>query len=335
MPKRRNKKIYADVKPWVMAAITEESRLRKGLLWKNEPTADDVYQERLRRVRFLRKHGKVNAQADKVANRLDACEVGNRCLSGACPECGRIFQRWFVRRSGAFIAQHLDCSGRELVAITIVSIKAITQPEHLNEFSIVDFLRRLKYALKKVGLVIALGAVDFSFNEDHDGKYESFWCPHIYLFAAVDDKKSMKECLRKLFGSNLSVPKPVKIKTFANSTYGISYALKMKFKRRIGYDEIKIEKDGNIRKCRNTSRDKLRAEERLELFIYLDQIGLAPRVIYYGAEPKMISTGVEIQRISGCRIKPIERNGKRRCLETKRSRLSGKQQEKMTTLHIE
>jgi hypothetical protein len=82
-------------------------------------------------------------------------------------------------------------------------------------------------------------------------------------------------------------------------------ALKMKFKRRIGYDEIKIGKHGNIRKCRNTSRDKLRAIERLELFMYLDQIGLVPRVIYYGSEPKINSIGVTIERPHGHRIKPF------------------------------
>jgi hypothetical protein len=220
MPKKRGKTIYADVKPWVIAAIAEESRLPKDLLWENEPTADEMYQERLRRVRFLRKHGKANSQADMVANRLEGCEVGNRCLSGACPECSRLFQRWFVRRSETFIAENLDCARRELVAITIVPIKATTRPGHLNRFSIVDFQRRLKYALKEVKLDVALGAFDFSFNEDYDGKYEPFWYPHIYLFATIDERKSIKAGLRKLFRSSETVPKPVKIKVFANSTYG-------------------------------------------------------------------------------------------------------------------
>jgi hypothetical protein len=222
MAKKRSGTIYADVKPWVEAAIAEESRLRKDLLWKNEPTADDVYQERLRRVRFLRKLGKVSAQADMVADRLERCEVGNRCLSGACPECFRLFQRWFVRRSETFIAEHLERSDHELVAITIVPIKAITQPGYLNRVSIGDFQRRLKDALKAVGLEMALGGVDLSFNEDKEGKYQPFWCPHSYLFAAIDDKKIMKERLRKLFGSNKGVPKPVKIMSFANSAYGRS-----------------------------------------------------------------------------------------------------------------
>jgi len=47
----------------------------------------------------------------------------------------------------------------------------------------------------------------------------------------------------------------------------------MNFRRRIGYNEIKNIKE-KIRKCRNTSHDKLRAAERFELFMYLDRIGL-------------------------------------------------------------
>ena len=323
MPKRRNKKIYADVKPWVIAAIAEESQKSKELIWKNERTADDVYEERLRRVRFLRKHGETHPQANMVAERLERCEVGNRCLSGACPECGQLFQRWFVRHSETFIAQHIVQPGRELVTITIVPIKAATRPGYLNEFSIVDFQRRLKYALKKVGLVVALGAVDFSFNEDKDGAYQPFWCPHIHLISSTEDSDALRKHLRKLFLSSRMVPVPVVIKSFTNNAYGISYALKMTFDRRIGYQKTKMGTNGKLRTCRDTNNDKLRAEERLELFIYLDQIGSAPRVIYYGAEPKIISTGVVILKISGHRIKPIRRNGKKRRLKPKRSRLSG------------
>jgi hypothetical protein len=158
MPKTRHKKTYADVKSWVIAAIAEESRLPKDLLWKNERTADEMYQERLRRVRFLRKHGKVDLQADMVADRLERCEVGKRCLSGACPECGRLFQRWFVRRSETFISAHLDCSDRELVAITIVPIKAATQPGHLNGFSIVDLSASGEHRVEVTHLAYSAGA---------------------------------------------------------------------------------------------------------------------------------------------------------------------------------
>jgi hypothetical protein len=58
----------------------------------------------------------------------------------------------------------------------------------------------------------------------------------------------------------------------------------MNFRRRIGYNEIKNIKE-KIRKCRNANHDKLRAAERLELFMYLDQIGFADRVFFLSDKP--------------------------------------------------
>src|SRR2546422_1611460 len=91
-----------DVKPWVIAAIQDESRYPPDQMWKKEPSAEFAYDERLRRIKFLRKHGNVT-----VADRLDSCEPKHRCLSATCPECSRLLQRWFVRRSKKFIAKYM------------------------------------------------------------------------------------------------------------------------------------------------------------------------------------------------------------------------------------
>jgi hypothetical protein len=69
--------------------------------------------------------------------------------------------------------------------------------------------------------------------------------------------------------------------------------LKIHFYRRNGYNGTK-NRNGKIGKCRDTSGQKLRAAERLELFIYLDQIGLANRVIFWGAKPLVNSSRVKI-----------------------------------------
>ena len=147
--------------------------------------------------------------------------------------------------------------------------------------------------LKKADLDVALGGIDFSFNEDHDEKYQGFWCPHFHLITSTKNKKRLSKKLCKLFSKTKEVPHPVQIKSFKNSAYGRSYALKMNFWRRIGYNDIKNRK-GKIRKCRNTGRDKLRAAERLELFVYRDKIGLASRVIFRGGKPIVTSSRVKM-----------------------------------------
>jgi hypothetical protein len=200
-----------------------------------------------------------------------------------------------VRRSKKFIAEQIDNKGRELVAINIVPCIPMAQLGQLNSVDITNLQRRLKYKLKQAKITVALGGIDFSFNEDRGAKYPSFWCPHFYLITSTEDKKKLSKTLRELFRESDIVPRPVKISRFKNTARRLSYALKMNFKRRIGYHETK-NKNGKIRSCRNTSRDKLRAAERLELFIYLDKIGLAHRVIFWGAKPVVKSSRVKIEK---------------------------------------
>jgi hypothetical protein len=46
-----------DVKKWVIAAIKDEEDYSHDPLWRNAPSAEEMYEERLRRIKFLRKHG--------------------------------------------------------------------------------------------------------------------------------------------------------------------------------------------------------------------------------------------------------------------------------------
>jgi hypothetical protein len=295
MRKRIDSHKCSDVKPWVIAAIEDEERCRSDQMWKDEPTAESIGEERLRQIKFLRKHGNTHPDALVVAKRLESCEPKHRCLSAACPECERLFQRWFVRRSRKFIARHIALPGNWLVAVSIVPSGRIIPPGQLSVLDIAKLQRRLKYALKKTKIRVALGGIDFSLNEDREGKYQPFWCPHVYLITSTKNKNKLGNKLRRIYLKSEEVRVPVKITSLENNAYRRSYALKMHFKRRIGYLDIKC-KHEKIRECRNASRDKLRAAERLELFIYLDKIGLASRVILWGAKPVVNSPRVKIER---------------------------------------
>ncbi len=283
-----------DVKPWVIAAINDESRYPPNRLWKKEPTAEFAREERVRRIKFLSKHSNTDPRAAVLAHRLESCEPDQRCLSGACPECGRLLQRWFVRRSKKFIAKQISRPKHELVAVSVVPFDFLVRPGYLSALNMRNFIRREKVKLKNAGVDVALGAIDFSFNEDYEQKYLPFWSPHFYLITSTDHRKTLSKKLCKLFSKTKEIPHPVQIKSFENIARRRSYALKMDFRRRIGYSEIKKIEE-KIRKCRNTSRDKLRAVERLELLIYLDRIGFADRVFFLSAKPVMKGQSVKIE----------------------------------------
>src|SRR5262249_13835286 len=156
--------------------------------------------------------------------------------SGACPECGRLYQRWFVRRSKKFIAKHISRSKHELVAVSIVPWGPTVGLGQLLKVDVVNLQRRLNYTLKKADLDIALGGIDFSFNEDYEQKYLPFWSPHFYLITSTDHRKTLSKKLCKLFSKTEEIPHPVQIKSFENIARRRSYALKMDFRRRIGYN---------------------------------------------------------------------------------------------------
>jgi hypothetical protein len=297
MRRDRNCGKYSDAKTWVIKAVIGEEKESNKRLWEKGPSAEEQHDERLRRIRFLRKWAKTEPTAATVADRLETCEFRNRCLSGACPECGRLFQRWLVRKSRKFIKREIGDSEIELIAITIIPDTSAIQFGKLRLFSIQNALRRLKFAMSKAKITTALGGIDFSFNEDRANRYQPFWSVHYYIIAASRNRKYLKAQLRKQFNYTAAIPRPVKICCFDNSAYARSYILKMKFDRRIGYDEWK-ETGTEIRECRNTSRDKLRAAERLELFLYLEQIGLARRLIFRNCKPINSNEGVAIKRVS-------------------------------------
>jgi hypothetical protein len=305
-PREINSSKYPDFKAWVPKAIANEDQRSKTQLWPDEPTNEHQKIERRRLIRFFRKNGKNSSLIKAVANRLALCARNNRCCSGACPECGWLLQRWFVRKSKALIRDEVNKPGQQLVAISIIPSDPIIRLCKLHTLSIKNFQRRLKYALGKIGLDVTIGAIDFSFNEDKNG-YASFWSPHFYLITSITN--SDKRLLKEFFKPDTRIPRPVKISPFISSAWRRSYAFKTVFRRRVGYDALKT-KNGVSRKCRNTSHDKLRARERLELFTYLDQIGLADRFIFRSTKPIIRATRVTIEKIQGCnrRIKAKRKN---------------------------
>jgi hypothetical protein len=51
-------------------------------------------------------------------------------------------------------------------------------------------------------------------------------------------------------------------------------------------------------KSQNTSNDKLRVDQRIELFKYLHQIGFAARIIFRGIKPEISSSKVRFRGVT-------------------------------------
>ena len=265
--KEFNSDNYADIKPWVQNAIAEEDQKTREQLWEDEPSANFYYEERLRRIGFSRKYEKKDASLRRTADRLELCERGNRCCSGACPECGSLLQRSFVRKSKRLICETVDKDGHSLVAISIIPAKAIVRLGNLHTLDIRHLRRCLRYALAQARIDIAISAIDFSFNEDKDGRYKPFWSAHYYVITSVANKAKVRKILKRLFASDRRIPRPVKISAFDNSSRRRSYAFKIQFNRRIGVDVIKT--NGRWLNCANVEIHRDRDYELLSGWNYI------------------------------------------------------------------
>lgn len=79
-------------------------------------TAAQAKAGRRRRVKRLRRFGMKNPDALQVADRLEACQPEGRCLSGACPECARAWQRWFVTATADFLRRQGETAGSTILS---------------------------------------------------------------------------------------------------------------------------------------------------------------------------------------------------------------------------
>jgi hypothetical protein len=258
---------------WLRRLLSKESWYAEGRpRWNNLIGPDAAQDERLKRIRLLKKHG-----ATELASVLAGCEPQNRCLSGACSECGRAFQRIFVAKAAAILLPH-DCFD----AVSIVG-NSFRFAGNLHGLSASGFQARLSRRLKKAGATLALGGIDFSFNEYPTKNRRSRWVPQFWVLMDNTNRSRWEKHLRATYRPTSLVPRPLKIIAWDGNVAALGYALKTNFARRITTRSQRFAR-GRFRVCQNSNYDKLRSAERAELFIYLDEIGLEARLVLFGVE---------------------------------------------------
>jgi hypothetical protein len=144
----------------------------------NKPcqTAEEAEQQRRKLIKRLRRYGQENRTALALAHRLDDCKRGNRCQSGACAECTRILQRWFVASGYQFLTQ-LETA---IAVVSIVPDDLRGPVGQLKSELLVTTNRRIERTLEKVGITIIIGGFDFSVNEHENQDFAPYFQPQIW-----------------------------------------------------------------------------------------------------------------------------------------------------------
>lgn len=265
----RRKKI--DAKPWVREVLSDErfygeAKLDiKGLL-----TATDAWHARSRLVKSLRR-SKSNVNAS-LANRLDACDSRERCLSGACSECNRALQLFFIEHG-------MLATRKTSGSMWVVSIVLRSKPElgFIHKLNLESLKYQLKRSLARNGITLAIGGVDVSLNE-HQGDKVPRWAFQFWLLLHGVDTE-WRSAIRALYPRTFRAPRPVRIEPWDGRAEAIAYMLKPNFVRRISI----LGKNGRA----NTRHDRLRRTEKAELAAYLDKTGLASRTFLLGIRPTL------------------------------------------------
>jgi hypothetical protein len=277
------------IKPWVKNILTNESLYSDGEpTWSDAVNQGTSISERIKVSRFLAKHAFVKPGLRCIAEKLEYCSPNNRCYSGACPECGRALQRFFVSECKQLFANQSVCIASIIDSMSI--------RDELSEFSSSGLINRVRSVLRKKGVKLAAGGIDFSYNQDEIGTFGSHWCAHLWLILPNRNRDSWEPTLRLANPASEAVPRPIKVLNWDGRNEGLAYALKTSFKRRVSVRQKR--RSGNVQH-RNTSEQDLRVAERIPLYQYLDSIGLHARVFLLGVRPTMTDRGISIVRLDG------------------------------------
>jgi hypothetical protein len=263
--------------------------------WHRAPASEEAAQKRLAYIKRLRRFADTLRSATATANRLAACEPGDRCMSGACPECTRAFQRWFVRSTERLTKGR--SSHRELVTASIVFPNGWV-PRHLaNTLSTKNSKRTVTRSIEGSPVVDwIVGGIDISLNDDTQKSLGMGWQLQLYAIACVKERTSFSSLLKDQFRRTVSISRPVQIKAYDGSPEAISYAFKTEFVRRIAY-RGQTSTNGKRRECWMTRKVSLPPIDHADLLVRLDFLGLAQRLYLRGVRMTMTHNGVALAKV--------------------------------------
>ncbi len=249
---------------------------KQGRKRKAAKTSRQAEMQRRKLIKVLRRHGKGIKSALQLADLLDSCRAGHRCLSAACPECARAFQRWFVSVADSVVW----AKGEWWVVSVVWRDHRFAEGKLDADLMFLPLRHRLHRALRAAGIRQAIGGFDISMNEHENSKFAPHWRPHAWVFVATKDPEELKVCLNKEFSASKQVKRPVEAVPFDYSLTGLAYAIKTDFSRRVSLPR-KRESDLTTTR-RNTRNRPLRSMQKVELAVALHDAGLVDRLFQIG-----------------------------------------------------
>jgi hypothetical protein len=259
----------------------------RGKSWERPcETAAEARQRRESAARKLTRANSTFAGAGDLAERLDTCGRGHRCLSGACPECNRALQRAFVVKTQAALTRMKTSKPPLLVSIVpdfgglplIDATKA--------EWKTINL--RLRKAIRQVGITTAMLGTDFSVNTRKKDKFiqAQFWG------VICDPPKRWRKNLKPLINASQAIKRPLRSKVFDGYEAGLACSLKTTFERKTWIRDPNSDRSDRGPSSNTRNRPLQGGPDWVQLMLFLDDIGLDARILLIGARRIVSDQGV-------------------------------------------
>lgn len=254
--------------------------IRKGHRCKRSPNRAEIRDQKSRRCRWLRKHGKAHPDLAVMAAEVAACghyRLRQRCLHPACLRCTSALQRLFVRVTRRLTAS--DTQEAWMAVSVILPTCNLTAA-----FDLLEEGRRYAAVLHEAGITRGIFGLDASWNEDRRDRlpeaerFDPHVSVHLWGLAPAVEAVLAKAVLKKLVPRTEAVPRPVHVKPWDGGLGAIAYALKPEFQGR-----HTIEKNGpRGRPVRDTRYRNLTVPQQIQAVRALDRAGLTGRIMLLG-----------------------------------------------------
>jgi hypothetical protein len=165
----------------------------------------------------------------------------------------------------------------------------------MDEIRVTVVWLRTARILRKVGVGVAFGGIDFSVNRDRKGATPYFQVQFTLFIPEKLWPKSYTK-LRAALNRSGRIYRPIRAKFFDGDNAGLAYALKYEFEKRDGFQQSEgARRDKHSRK--DTRNRPLGGPNWAKVMVLLDRIDLEKRVVLIGVKRIRKNGEVIMQRI--------------------------------------
>jgi hypothetical protein len=229
-------------------------------------TFADAKKRRAQKIRIL-SQGEKDQQ--RLAAKLRRCRKDNRCDSGACDVCLRLYRLRLLRQTSPVLASRLHWTRASVVpAGFLLSLGELANVELKALGEMID--KRLERSSLRRRIVLA--GIDISLNLQ-DNKIIG-WQLHLYILVEGENTLRLREAIKAAFPPEPNAPIPYDFDEVNAPSNCVTYLFKAIFKRRSRYTNA----NGRPR----TKRQPLKGPELRELLEFLDHHRVGERLIFRG-----------------------------------------------------